>query len=124
MPAQPADMTARASLPAGQDSLEGHLVRESVAQRPRRARWRRLVRLVSELSYDPGRLVSRRANVLLRTRLLRNVVSGSSLSFAISGTLHGSGLDYAERVLDLLPGRVHVEGLTIRGRDQNRRMAL
>jgi hypothetical protein len=57
-------------------------------------------------------------NVLLRTRLLRNAISGPSQSFAVSGRSSALSLDYRS-AYSLFPGRVHVEGLSIRGRDQN-----
>jgi hypothetical protein len=57
------------------------------------------------------------ANVLLRTRLLRNLVSGSSVNFAVMGNSTDLRLDYAS-AYSFFPGRVHVEGLTLRGREQ------
>ena len=57
------------------------------------------------------------ANVLLRTRLLRNVVSGSSVSFAVLGNSTDLRLDYAS-AYSIVPGRVHVDGLTLRGRER------
>src|SRR5687768_518393 len=57
------------------------------------------------------------ANVLLRTRLLRNAVSGSSLNFAIRGNATALLLDY-DSAYSIFPGRVHVEGLRIRGRER------
>ena len=82
-----------------------------------RVRWRTFVRrtllLVAILivSY----LVA--ANVFLRTRLLRHLVSDSSLSSTITGSSTGLQIDYAS-AYSILPGRAHVEGLTIRGREQ------
>jgi hypothetical protein len=57
------------------------------------------------------------ANALLRTRVLRDAISSSSAQFAVSGGSSALLLDY-ESAYSLLPGRVHVEGLTIRGRDR------
>jgi hypothetical protein len=57
-------------------------------------------------------------NVLLRTGLLRNAISGSSVTFALSGNSTALRLDY-QSAYSIIPGRVHVEGLTIRGREQN-----
>jgi hypothetical protein len=57
------------------------------------------------------------ANVLLRTGLLRNAVSGSSVSFAVIGDSTALRLDYTS-AYSIVPGRVHVEGLTIRGRER------
>ena len=57
------------------------------------------------------------ANVLLSTRLLRNAVSGSSLNFAIRGNSTALLLDY-DSAYSIFPGRVHVEGLRIRGRER------
>jgi hypothetical protein len=57
------------------------------------------------------------ANVVLRTRLLRDAVSGSSLDFAIRGNSTELLLDY-ESAYSLFPGRIHVEGLKIRGRER------
>ena len=56
------------------------------------------------------------ANVLLRTRLLRNVIEDSPTSFAILGDSSELRLDYAS-AYSWIPGRVHVEGLKIRGSD-------
>lgn len=55
------------------------------------------------------------ANVLLRTRLLRNAVSGS-VSFAFLGSSTDLRLDYRS-AYSILPGKVHIDGLTIRGRE-------
>jgi hypothetical protein len=84
----------------------------------RRVPWRRLVvlalRIVAILivSY----LVV--ANVLLKTRLLRNAVSSSSASFAVSGNTADLRLDY-DSAYSIIPGRVHLEGLSIRGRERD-----
>ncbi len=82
-----------------------------------RARWRRLVRrlLLAVAILAASYLIV--ANVLLRTRLLRNAVSGSSVSFALSGRSTDLRLDYAS-AYSVLPGRAHVEGLILRGRDR------
>src|SRR5687768_12883818 len=55
---------------------------------------------------DPGASYLVVANVLLRTRLLRNMVSRNSAVLQ---------LDY-ESAYSIIPGRVQVEGLSIRGR--------
>jgi hypothetical protein len=83
----------------------------------RRIRWRRLVKrvLLTVAIACVSYLVI--ANVLLRTRLLRNVVSGSSVNFAVMGNATDLRLDYAS-AYSIVPGRVHVEGLTLRGREQ------
>jgi hypothetical protein len=54
------------------------------------------------------------ANVLLRTRLLRNAIS---TPFAVSNTSSGLLFDYRS-AYSVLPGRVHLEGVSIRGRDR------
>jgi hypothetical protein len=83
----------------------------------RRARWRRLLtwalRIVALLLV--AYLIA--ANVLLRTRLLRNAVSGPSSNFAISGSSSALRLDY-DSAYSIIPGRVHVEGLSLRGRER------
>jgi len=82
-----------------------------------RVRWRRFfVRVLLTLAI-PCALYVVVANVLLRTGLLRNVVSGSSVSFAVIGDSTDLRLDYTS-AYSIVPGRVHVEGLTIRGREQ------
>jgi hypothetical protein len=58
------------------------------------------------------------ANVALRTGLLRNAISGSNLGFAFSGSITALRLDY-ENAYSLMPGRVHVDGLSIRGRERD-----
>ncbi len=58
------------------------------------------------------------ANVVLRTRLLRDAVSGPSLNFAILGDSTALRLDY-KSAYSIIPGRAHVEGLTIRGRERD-----
>jgi hypothetical protein len=58
------------------------------------------------------------ANVLLSTRLLRNAISGSSWSFAMSSNPTALRLDY-QSAYSIIPGRVHVQGLIIRGRAQS-----
>ena len=57
-------------------------------------------------------------NLVLRTRLLRNAVSGAQLGFAFSGSISQLRLDY-ENAYSLMPGRVHVDGLTLRGRERD-----
>jgi len=56
-------------------------------------------------------------NLLLRTRLLRNAISGSPLNFAMDGTSAALHLEYAS-AYSIVPGRVHIDGLTIRGRER------
>jgi hypothetical protein len=80
-------------------------------------RWRRLVLAALGIVAILAVTYLAAANVLLRTRLLRNAISGSSLSFAIMGNSTALRLDY-ESAYSLLPGRVHLEGLTIRGRER------
>jgi hypothetical protein len=95
----------------------GHLpVETPVRSRLRRVRWRRLagVALGVVALLAASYLVV--ANVLLRTRLLRNAISGSSVNFAISGNSTALRLDYRS-AYSIIPGRVHVEGLIIRGRE-------
>lgn len=58
------------------------------------------------------------ANILLRSGLLRNAISGSHLHFALSGRSTALRLDYRS-AYSLMPGRVHVEGLSIRGRERD-----
>jgi hypothetical protein len=84
----------------------------------KRVRWGRLARraLYAVAILAVSYLVA--ANVLLRTRLLRNAISGSPVSFAISGQTSDLRLDYAS-AYSIFPGRVHLDGLTIRGRDQS-----
>ena len=55
-------------------------------------------------------------NVLLRTRLLRDAVGGGSAS-AAPGQPAALELDYAS-AYSIIPGRVHVRGLTLRGRER------
>ncbi|HLK35980.1 MAG TPA: hypothetical protein VKU41_04455, partial [Polyangiaceae bacterium] len=80
-------------------------------------RWRRVVAgvLGTVVALAASYLVV--ANVLLRTRLLRDAIGGSSLNFAFSGSFSEVRLEY-KSAYSILPGRVHVEGLTIRGRDR------
>ncbi len=85
--------------------------------RSKRIRWRKLVALalgsaaVLAVSY----LVI--ANLLLQTRLLRNIVSGSSATPGVAGSSTELYLEY-QRAYSILPGRVHVQGLTMRGRQR------
>lgn len=82
-----------------------------------RFRWRRL--LVLTLGVIAGVQIAYlvAANVLLRTRLLRAAINGSSVPFALSGGSSDVRLDYRS-AYSWLPGRVHVEGLVVRGRDE------
>lgn len=90
---------------------------------PGRSRWRTLVAsilavlAVLAISY----LVI--ANVLLRTRLLRDAIGRSPSSFAIAARSTTLRLDY-DSAYSILPGRAHVEGLTIRGRERTVEWAL
>ncbi len=88
----------------------------SAQSRKRRALWRTLARraLYVVVALVVSYVVT--VNVLLRTRLLRRAVSGSDVRFAISGTSSDLRLDYAS-AYSLLPGVVHLEGLSLRGRD-------
>jgi hypothetical protein len=90
----------------------------SARARRRRVRWGRIARrvLYAVAILAVSHLVA--VNVLLKTQLLRNAVSGSSVSFAISGPVSDLRLDYAS-AYSILPGRVHLNGLSIRGRDQS-----
>ena len=95
----------------------------SLRKRGRRVRWGRLAR---RLCYAVALLVVTYlvvANVLLRTRLLRNAVSGSAMNFAVTGNSSELRLDY-ESAYSIVPGRVHLEGLTIRGRERTVEWAL
>ena len=83
----------------------------------RRFRWGRLVRWLVLAVAVPLALYLIIANVLLRTRLLRNLISDSPTDFAILGSSSELRLDYAS-AYSILPGRVHLEGLTIRGRER------
>ncbi len=94
---------------ATRTELIGHLPLASpVRALLRRVRWRRLLALALGLVVILSVSYLVVANVLLRTRLLRNAISSDSAA------LH---LDY-ESAYSIVPGRVHVEGLTIRGRDR------
>src|ERR1019366_5563029 len=87
-------MTARLWFPARPQVLETDPAPATVVRRPRRALWRRIVERalgvvgVFALLYLVG------INVLLRTRLLRNAISGPSQSFAV-----GAESRLPERVL-------------------------
>jgi hypothetical protein len=83
----------------------------------KRVRWRRLVKRVLGVVGILAASYLVVANILLRTGLLRNAVNGSSLSFAILGTSTALHLDYTS-AYSIFPGRAHVEGLTIRGRER------
>jgi hypothetical protein len=89
----------------------------------KRVRWRRLVQWVVLTVAIPCALYLVVANVLLRTRLLRNAVSGSSVSFAVLGNSTDLQLDYTS-AYSIIPGRVHVQGLTLRGRERTAEWAL
>jgi hypothetical protein len=84
----------------------------------RRIRWRRVAKwiLLTAAVLCASYLIA--VNVLLRTRLLRSAISGPSVGFAVSGDSSDLQLDY-QSAYSLFPGRVHLEGLTIRGRDRN-----
>jgi hypothetical protein len=88
-----------------------------VRSRPRRGPWRRLLTWILRIA---GILIVSYlvvVNVLLRTRLLRNIISDPSSNFAILGNSSDLVLDY-DSAYSIIPGRVHVEGLTIRGRER------
>ncbi|HVR21618.1 MAG TPA: hypothetical protein VMS65_18010, partial [Polyangiaceae bacterium] len=82
-----------------------------------RVRWRRLLVAALGAVAIVAALYLLVANVVLRSRLLRDAVSGSSLNFAIRGNSTELLLDY-ESAYSLFPGRVHVEGLRMRGRER------
>src|ERR1700690_4485474 len=84
---------------------------------PRRPRWQKLVAAVLGIVVIAAVSYLLAVNVLLRTRLLRNAISGSPLHFAISGTSAALHLDY-DSAYSIVPGRVHIDGLTIRGRER------
>jgi hypothetical protein len=72
----------------------------------RRARWRRPVTVALGILASLVVLYLVVANFLLRTRLLRNLISEDPIALRV---------DY-ESAYSIIPGRIHVEGLTIRGR--------
>jgi hypothetical protein len=84
---------------------------------PRRVRWQKLALVALGIVAILVVSCVLVANVLLRTRLLRNAISGSSCNFAILGDYTALRLDY-ESAYSIIPGRVHVDGLTIRGRER------
>jgi hypothetical protein len=79
-------------------------------------RWRRLVAGVLGSIAILAILYGAVANTLLQTRLLRSAISGPAVSFAVGGSSSALLLDYGN-AYSFVPGRVHLEGLTIRGRD-------
>jgi len=85
--------------------------------------WRKPLQWILLAVAVPCALYLAAANVLLRTRLLRNVVSGAPVSFGVFGDSTNLQLDYAS-AYSILPGMVHVEGLTIRGRERTVEWAL
>lgn len=86
--------------------------------RPTRIRWGRFARRALYAFAILMVLYLLAVNVLLTTRLLRDAVSGSSVGFALSGSSSDLRLDYTS-AYSVIPGRVHLEGLSIRGRDQS-----
>jgi hypothetical protein len=83
----------------------------------RHARWRKAVKRVLLAVGVAWVFYLAVANAVLRTRLLRDAVSGGFVNFAVSGAVADLRLDYAS-AYSLLPGRAHVDGLSIRGRDR------
>src|SRR5580704_3014243 len=61
----------------------------------RRVRWRRLAMRIASVAAILAVSYLVIANVLLRTRLLRGAISGSSVNFAITGNSTELRLDYA-----------------------------
>jgi hypothetical protein len=73
-------------------------------------RWaRRLVRLATLTLVGAALLCLAGMNVFLRTRLFRDLISADPGSLRV---------EYAS-AYSLWPGRIHVEGLSIRGLDSN-----
>src|SRR5688572_7148670 len=92
---------------ARRTELIGHLPLERPARAPRRhMRWRKLVAVALGTLAILAASYLVVANVLLRTRLLRNLISRNAAVLQ---------LDY-ESAYSIIPGRVRVEGLSIRGR--------
>jgi hypothetical protein len=77
--------------------------------RPRRVRWRRLVVVALSIPTLVVVLYLVVANVVLQTRLLRNLVGRDPTALR---------LDY-QSAYSIVPGRVHVEGLSVRGRQRS-----
>ncbi len=93
-------MRARVRLAPGEAEL--------TLQKPTRVfgthpRWRRRVVLALRIVTIVAMSYLIVANVLLRTRLLRNIVSGSDLSFAITGNSTDLLVDY-QSAYSILPG--------------------
>ena len=93
------------------------MVDYSVQAPSRRRRWRRLVAIALRVVATVVVSYLLVANTLLRTRMLRNLVSGSPSPFAVSGISSDLLFDY-QSAYSLIPGRVHLEGVSIRGRDR------
>ncbi len=93
------------------------LVEHPVRNLPVRARWRRRVGAALLLVIALAVFYLVVVNVLLRTRLLRNTISGAHSNFGITGTPAALRLDY-DGAYSIVPGRVHIDGLTIRGRER------
>jgi len=85
--------------------------------RIRRLRWRRLILLIFGVVGGVELVYLIAANVLLRTGLLRAIVNGSPAPFALGAGAADLRLEYRS-AYSWLPGRVHVEGLVMRGRGE------
>ena len=85
--------------------------------RLRRRRWKVTFAVALGLLVIPFVAYLAVANVILRTRLLRNAISGMPLAFGVGGDSTALRFDY-DSAYSILPGRVHLEGMTIRGRDR------
>jgi hypothetical protein len=115
----PIDSPARAPMYAARSRDDGRFLPNSPGDEPAwpplgRALWLFAVALDVVAILTVSYLVS--ANVLLRTRLLRDAISGSS-DFSVRGSSADLRLDYGS-AYSILPGRIHVEDLTIRGRER------
>ncbi|HEV3192913.1 MAG TPA: hypothetical protein VGY54_20545, partial [Polyangiaceae bacterium] len=75
----------------------------------RRPSWRGIAIGIGSLIASLAVLYLVGINVFLRTRLFRNAISADPVAFRVEYT----------SAYSLVPGRIHVEGLTIRGRDSS-----
>jgi hypothetical protein len=76
---------------------------------PRRIRWPRIGIGIATFLACVAFLYLVGINLFVGTRLFRNAISADPVAFRV---------EY-ERAYSVIPGRIHVEGLTIRGRDSN-----
>src|SRR5579872_3351477 len=81
----------------------------SLSTSNRVTRWRRLLRAAILTLVGALLAYAVAMNVFLRTRSFRNVLNGAQ---------HDIVVEY-DRAYSILPGRIHVEGLSIRGADYN-----